>query len=102
VEIVLIRHGKPKIDLSGKMSASSFGGRVASYDQSGIDTEHQPTAEAYKRAKQCEFIVCSTLPRSIESAWALNIETPDIISSLFRQCEMPYANWKYPEVTGTS
>ncbi len=102
MEIVLIRHGKPKVDLSGKMSAAGFGKRVASYDQSGIDAEHQPTAEAYERAKQCEFIVCSTLPRSIESAWALNIETPDIISSLFRECEMPYAHWKYPKLTGNS
>ncbi len=102
MEIVLIRHGKPKIDFSGKMSASGFGRRVASYDQSGINAEHQPTVEAYERVEKCEFIVCSILPRSIESARALNIENPDIISPLFRECEMPYANWKYPELTGAS
>ncbi len=79
MEIVLIRHGKPTIDLSGKMSAAGFGEQVASYDQSGIDAEHKPTAEAYERAGKCEFIVCSTLPRSIESAWALNSARPKTI-----------------------
>jgi len=102
VEIVLIRHGKPKIDISGKMSASDFGKRVADYDRSGIDTEHKPTNEACERAKKCLFIVCSTLPRSIESARALNIENPDMTNHLFRECEMPYADWKYPALTGTS
>ena len=102
MEIVLIRHGKPKIDISGKMSASDFGKRVADYDRSGIDTEHKPTNEACERAKKCLFIVCSTLPRSIESARALNIENPDMTNHLFRECEMPYADWKYPALTGTS
>jgi len=100
VEIILIRHGKPKIDILGKMSAADFGKRVIDYDQSGIDTEHKPTNEACKKAGECRFVVCSTLPRSIESARALNIKTPDIISHLFRECEMPYANWKYPKLTG--
>lgn len=102
MEIVLIRHGKPKIDLSGKMSASGFGQRVMDYDQAGIDAEHKPTREACKMAGKCRFIVCSTLPRSIESARALNIENPDMTSDLFRECEMPYANWKYPKLTGAS
>ena len=102
MEIVLIRHGKLKIDISGKMSASDFGKRVADYDRSGIDTEHKPTNEACERAKKCLFIVCSTLPRSIESARALNIENPDMTNHLFRECEMPYADWKYPALTGTS
>ena len=102
MEIVLIRHGKPKIDISRKMSASDFGKRIADYDRFGIDTEHKPTNETCERVKKCLFIVCSTLPRSIESAQALNIENPDMISHLFRECEMPYADWKYPALTGTS
>ncbi len=102
MEIILIRHGKPKIDISGKMSASNFGKRVIDYDRTGINSEPKPTNEAYEKTKGCRFVICSTLPRSIESALALNIETPDMISHLFRECEMPYADWKYPELTGAS
>lgn len=99
MEIVLIRHGKPKIDTSGKVGASDFGKWVVEYDRAGIGTEHKPTTEAIERAERCSFIVCSTLPRSIESAKALDIEDLDIISPLFRECEMPYANWKYPKLS---
>jgi len=102
VEIVLIRHGKPKIDISGKMSAADFGKRVTDYDRAGIDAEHKPTNTACEKAGKCRFIVCSTLPRSIESARILNIGTPDITSHLFRECEMPYANWKHPKLSGTT
>mgnify|MGYP000641593629 CR=1 FL=1 len=96
MEIVLIRHGKPEIDASGKLSASDFGKWLDKYDQAGIDVDHNPTIEAFKMTNRCSYIVCSTLPRSIESAKALNIDTPDMISHLFRECEMPYANWNYP------
>lgn len=102
MEIVLIRHGKPKIDISGNMSAADFGKRVADYDRAGIDAGHRPANDACERAQKCLFIVCSTLPRSIESARALNIENPNMISYLFRECEMPCANWKYPKLSGTS
>ena len=99
MEIVLVRHGKPKIDTSGKVGASDFGKWVAKYDQAGIDVDHKPTIEAFERAERCSFIVCSTLPRSIESAKALNIEVLDMVSHLFRECEMPYANWNYPKLS---
>ncbi len=98
MEIVLIRHGKPKIDTSGKVGASDFGKWVVKYDQAGIDIDHKPTVEAFERTEKCSFIVCSTLPRSIESAKVLNIEALDIVSHQFRECEMPYANWNYPKL----
>ena len=98
MEIVLIRHGKSEINISEKISASDFGKWVAKYDEAGIDTDHRPTVEAFERTGKCSFIVCSTLPRSIESAKALNIEALDMVSHLFRECEMPYANWNYPKL----
>ena len=99
MKIVLIRHGKPAIDTTMKVGASDFGKWVKKYDQAGIDTKHKPTAEAFNAAAQCTFIVCSPLTRSIESATALNIQTPDMISDTFRECEMPYTNWTYPKLS---
>ncbi len=102
MEIVLLRHGKPDIDTSGKVSASDFGKWVMEYDQAGIDKIFTPTKEAYERAELCSFTVCSTLPRSIKSAEALNIDVLDMVSHLFRECEMPYANWKFPKLSKMS
>jgi len=102
VEIVLIRHGKPKIDSTEKLSPADFGKWVSEYNLAGLDTEHKPTDEALERAKQCCFTVCSTLPRSIESAEALNVEVVGIVSPLFRECEMPYFNWNYPKLSVAS
>ena len=99
MEIVLIRHGKPEIDTSGILGPSDFGKWVAEYDQAGIDAKNKPTAEAFARAEKCSYIVCSVLPRSVESAKALNIEAPDMVSDLFRECEMPYANWNNPKLS---
>ena len=101
MEIVLIRHGKPDFDTSGKVHASDFGKRVAEYNRAGISAEHRPTSEAIERAKNCSFVVCSHLPRSVESAEALSIKTPDVVSTLFQECEMPYTNWQYPKLSFT-
>jgi broad specificity phosphatase PhoE len=98
LEIVLIRHGKPQIDTTGIVSPAEFGRWVAEYDMAGIDKNHIPTERAIQKAADCTFIVCSHLPRSIESAEFLNIPEPGLISPLFRECEMPYSNWQYPKL----
>lgn len=99
MEIVLIRHGKPKCETSGKVNAADFGKWVREYNKSGISSESRPTTESIEKAKECSFVVCSHLPRSVESAKALGINTLNMVSSLFRECEMPYANWQYPKLS---
>lgn len=98
-KIVLMRHGKPRIGTSGRVSASGFGEWVSQYDSAGIETERRPADEALERARGCSFIVCSTLPRSVESAKALGVEAIDLVSHLFRECGMPYGNWKHPKLS---
>ena len=99
MEIVLVRHGKPKAEISGRVSAAAFGAWVSEYDKAGIDERYQPTRSAIERASSCVFTVCSNLPRSIESATLLNIEKPELVSSEFRECEMPFSNWKSPKLS---
>ena len=52
MKIVLIRHGKPKIDKNGKVNAREFGQWVSEYNLAGIDLTHQPPADALDKAKQ--------------------------------------------------
>ncbi len=95
MEIVLIRHGKPNIETSGKVSALDFGSWVSAYNMAGIDNKDQPTVSAIEKANSCAFTVCSNLPRSVESATLLKIVKPNLVSPEFRECEIPYGSWKH-------
>ena len=99
MKIVILRHGKPKIGTSGRLAASGFGQWVAAYNRAGIDSVHAPSPNAIAQAKACSIVVCSNLPRSIESARVLGIKDIEVQDSLFRECEMPYANWSYPKLS---
>ena len=99
MNIVILRHGKPKIETPGRLNASGFGRWIAAYNKAGIDTTHSPTQNAIAQAQACSIVVCSDLPRSIESATALGIKNVKVQDPLFRECEMPYANWSYPSLS---
>ena len=93
MEITLLRHGKP-VNLSLKrISASSFYEWVQKYNTSGLCSTSKPTTQALGCARDSKAIVCSELPRSIESAKVLN--SGSIISSniVFNEAGLPVASW---------
>lgn len=96
MKIVLMRHGKPRVDTHHRMNAAEFGVWVEQYNAAGIDTEWIPTQDAIAQASQCAFIVCSDLPRSLESANALGVEHIGSCSYMFREMDMPHAEWRFP------
>ena len=99
MQIVLMRHGKPKIDMRRRLNAAEFGVWVEQYNAAGIDDECLPTQEAVAQASQCAFTVCSNLPRSLESANALGIERIGAYSHMFREMDMPHATWRFPTLS---
>ncbi len=102
MEIVLLRHGKPAIADGRKLSSSQFGAWVAEYDLAGIDLALPPTRRVLETAAGCDFVICSHLPRSIESAQALDVDCADINDSLFREFEMPFANLTTPRFSAAT
>ena len=101
MEIIIIRHGKSILNTSGKVSASEFGACAREYDVAGIDESYPPSTEVIEKARSCKFSVCSDLERSLHSARLLEIEKPDLISPLYRECEIPYANCNFPKMSKT-
>ena len=91
MEIVLLRHGMPQIDKERRLSAAEFGQWVSMYNQSGINVGCMPSQEAMEQAKMCTFVMCSSLPRSSESAKVLGLENIDACESMFREMDMPYS-----------
>jgi broad specificity phosphatase PhoE len=93
MKIILLRHGKPIMPVIKRLSASSFYEWVQEYNASGLCSKSKPTVEAINCAKACDAIVCSDLPRSIESAKALSSEAIVLSSAIFNEAGMPTANW---------
>lgn len=84
------------IGTHGKFSAFGFGQWVTAYNQAGIDLTHAPSPNSIAQAKTSTVVVCSHFPRSLESAAALGVKHVEVQDALFRECEMPYADWSYP------
>jgi len=99
MEIILIRHGKPVIPPLKKISPFIFKEWVNSYNASGLCSTSLPTEEALNIAGKCGAIVCSDLPRSLESAKALNENKITLKSALFNEADLPISNWRYPSLS---
>ena len=99
MEIVVIRHGKSTVDTAGWVNASEFGECVKEYDKCGVSEEHLPTSEVISRVSECAFTVCSDLERSLHSSRLLGISKPNLVCPTFRECQMPYTNWRFPKMS---
>ena len=96
MEVILIRHGKPIIPPLKKLSPLMFNKWVRLYNASGLCSTSLPTEEALKIASRCNVIVCSELPRSIESAKALDEGKIILKSSVFNEADLPISSWRFP------
>ncbi len=89
MKIVLLRHGKPKIPELGKLAVHEFHDWITAYNSAPLDSRSKPAKETVEMAKFCNTIVCSDLPRSIESAQRLEVKNIHCIDVIFREFELP-------------
>lgn len=94
MEIILLRHGKPKPISFNRIKAFSFINWIESYNLSGLCPTSIPTQKALSAANKCNAIICSELPRSKESAKALKIKNITLFYSQFNEAGLPGANWR--------
>ena len=94
MEITLIRHGKPRLPSLNRLTASAFSDWVREYDASGLCSSSKPAAHVVRRAQACHAVVCSDLPRSVESADALGLNGNILSSALFNEAGLPVADWR--------
>ena len=94
MQITLLRHGKPTVPSLEKLSASEFYIWAQEYNASGLCPSSKPTAEAMSYANACNAVVCSDLPRSIESAKALKAGNVVLSDAIFNEAGLPVANWR--------
>ena len=87
MEIILLRHGKPDVELKGHFNASEIKQLVLEYAQSGV--QDSPPVNLKDRFNIC-YVVCSNLPRSVQSANKLGINEIHISDALFKETDIPH------------
>ncbi len=99
MQIVLIRHGKVNYSPIAVLSASSFAEWVDDYNANELDLSLKPTADAMDIACKAKAVVCSELPRSIESARLLVTREISLTDPLFNEAGLPTASWRFPRLS---
>ena len=88
MEIILLRHGKPDINLTGTAYAHEVTHHIERYDHAPV--KDTPPAQAIEVASTCDAVVCSSLVRSHHSAAALNICSIHVVDKIFNEVAMPH------------
>ena len=66
--IITARHGRPNLDRDVRITAREYGQWWSRYDESGLHPAESPPNSLKQVASECEHVLCSTLPRAIETA----------------------------------
>jgi broad specificity phosphatase PhoE len=88
VRITIVRHGRPNFEWQRNVRGSDFKNLESAYDSSGI--AENPPEKSLGLVEQHKCIVCSDLPRSMQSAKALGANTIHVTSPVFREMNLPY------------
>lgn len=97
MEIILLRHGKPDVKLSGNVNSVTLKVMADEYENSGVSAgEEKPENKLSQMYREifnhsC-FYVCSNLKRSQESAKLLGFANVDMKDSLFNESDIPLFN----------
>lgn len=103
MKIILVRHGRPEVDLQAmlknKSTSADLKGLLHSYNLAGLDKDDKATSEVVDLAASCNLLVHSDMPRAVESATALGLSDKQHYSDpIFREPGLPFANWRRPKL----
>jgi len=90
MDITLLRHGRPTFKIRGWLKSSELGQMINTYEYAGICGS--PTMDTRDHVRDCNVVVCSDLPRSVESAYRLGVKKIHSIDEHYRECELPHFN----------
>ena len=103
MKIVIMRHGKPQVDLevmkTKTLPSNQLGGIIDDYETTDLDSLDLPPAAALSLARKCSVSISSDLPRAVSTAQALGLATVNSVDPVFRESALPYVEWRYPKFT---
>lgn len=88
--IITARHGRPDLSRDVRITAREYGNWWAQYDMSGLHPDEHPPESLLEVASSATHIICSTLPRAIETAEKI-VDEGRIVpqDSLFVEAPLP-------------
>jgi broad specificity phosphatase PhoE len=88
--IVTARHGRPNVDRDVKITAREYEQWWANYDLTGLAPGQEPPQGLIDIASEASVVLCSTMPRAIETADAV-VDDARIVprDSLFVEAPLP-------------
>lgn len=89
MRIILMRHGKPNVPYFSPITAEDFKTWIYKYDHVGLCDNTHPSPEAVTLAANCNFVVCSNLVRSTETAKRLGVKEIHRVYASFREMQIP-------------
>lgn len=89
MKITLLRHGKPDLPEWGKTYSSLMPKWIEAYNAAGVINESSLPCQTRVDQLKPDYIVCSTLQRSIHSAKIIGYSSPNLVDALFCEAELP-------------
>lgn len=88
IKIVLIRHGKPDVAPSKRLTHRKFEDYIETYEKAGLDPDSAPPSWLVELARNAQRVYCSDRPRARESARALAPHAELELSPLFMEAQL--------------
>ncbi|MCK5917334.1 MAG: histidine phosphatase family protein [Cocleimonas sp.] len=101
MKITLLRHGKPNFKIPKRIASKEIVNAIKLYDKAGIAVDSIPPQCSIDMANNVDVIICSHLPRSLESAQKLTQQSVYLSDELFREASLPSANSSFPKLDPT-
>ncbi len=98
MKIILLRHGKPDFKIPKYIASKDISKAIDLYNKAGIANDSIPPQESINIAKNAKVIVCSHLPRSLQSAQKLTEKKIYLSDQLFREASLPSSNSLFPKL----
>jgi broad specificity phosphatase PhoE len=98
LNIILARHGQPDFDYGVRLASRDMPACIERFNQAQVLLEGVPGA-ARELAASSAVLLSSTLRRSMLSAQHLAGDRNVIAEALFREADLPYANWAWPRLS---
>jgi broad specificity phosphatase PhoE len=88
IRIVLVRHGKPNVAPTRRITHKTFQDYIETYERAGLDPKSPPPAWLVSLTRQARRVYASDRPRARDSARALAPHAELSLSSLFMEAQL--------------
>ena len=88
IKIVLIRHGKPDVAPSRRLTHRKFEDYIETYEKAGLDPDSAPPDWLVELAREARRVYASDRPQARESARALAPHAELELSPLFMEAQL--------------